>query len=102
MELEVMMQDRLPIVMMVLTLNMLLMVDIGVELFILLLMHLILVELLEVMDIVRICRMEQPYLMEAQFRKELIWSYLQKFKWVNNILVKETVNFESLLKVMIQ
>jgi hypothetical protein len=85
-----------------LTLNILMMVVGGEELFILLSMHLIHVELMEVEGTVIICQMGQPYLMEAQFQMELIWSYLQRFKWVTNILAPKIVNLESLLQVMIQ
>jgi hypothetical protein len=61
---------------MALALNILMMVVIGEELFILLSMHLIHVGLMVQRGTAILYLMEQPYLMEAQFQMEPIWSYL--------------------------
>ena len=74
----------------------------GEKPFILLPMHLILVEKIIKMGTAIFYLKEHSYLMEAEFPMEQIWLYLQKFKWVSHMLVFQIKVLESLLKVMIQ
>ena len=101
MELVNLMLERLLVATRDFTLNMLLIQDIGVELFTLQLMHLIRVELMALEGTVIIYRMERRCLMEVLFQMEPIWSFLQKFKLVSSMFVI-VKNSKSLLKVLIQ